>query len=205
MWVRRLARARLAPRCRKTWMPGTSPGMTVGGKSDAYGRAATGVPIRGPPSTWASGRQIATDSTFASVECRAGMSTFADSTRLSTLPSANADRARGTCGSAYSTCRSDARPGTPPSRGAPSAARTRRRPHPATKRGAGISSGAPTSRLWEIWCDSRPGSSRKFVKRINYFPTSRKKTIFSPFRFHPGTSPGRRSCRGRYLWISRPV
>ena len=29
-WFRRLARARPAPRCRKTWMPGTSPGMTVG-------------------------------------------------------------------------------------------------------------------------------------------------------------------------------
>ena len=28
--LRRLARARLAPRCRKTWMPGTSPGMTTG-------------------------------------------------------------------------------------------------------------------------------------------------------------------------------
>ena len=27
-WVGRLARARPAPRCRKTWMPGTSPGMT---------------------------------------------------------------------------------------------------------------------------------------------------------------------------------
>ena len=31
--LRRLARARPAPRCRKTWMPGTSPGMTVGGAS----------------------------------------------------------------------------------------------------------------------------------------------------------------------------
>ena len=47
-----------------------------------------------PPSTQASGRQIATGSTFAPRKCRAGMSTFADSTGLSTLPSANADRAR---------------------------------------------------------------------------------------------------------------
>ena len=29
--LRRFVRSRLAPRCRKTWIPGTSPGMTVGG------------------------------------------------------------------------------------------------------------------------------------------------------------------------------
>ena len=34
--LRRLARSRPAPRCRKTWMPGTSPGMTTGG--EAYRR-----------------------------------------------------------------------------------------------------------------------------------------------------------------------
>ncbi len=42
----------------------------------------------------ASGRQIATGSTFAPRKCRAGMSIPADSTRLSTFPPANADRAR---------------------------------------------------------------------------------------------------------------
>ncbi len=100
----------------------------------------------------------------------------------------------------------------------------------ATERGAGISSGAPTSPLWEIWCESRPGSSQKFAKRINYFLTPRRKTIFLPSDFHPGTasrtpesvpcaipagsrgrawmpgtSPGRQSCPGRYPWVSRPV
>ena len=39
--LHRLARAPLAPRCRKTWMPGTSPGMTTG-----VGRAAGPAPGR---------------------------------------------------------------------------------------------------------------------------------------------------------------
>ena len=38
--LRRLAPSRCAPRCRKTWMPGTSPGMTVGGRQ----RGDAGVP-----------------------------------------------------------------------------------------------------------------------------------------------------------------
>ena len=43
---RRLARAWRAPRCRKAWMPGTSPGMTAGGnRMTARGN---GVSLRKP-------------------------------------------------------------------------------------------------------------------------------------------------------------
>ena len=37
MSFRRLAPSRLAPRCRKTWMPGTSPGMTAGREGRTVG------------------------------------------------------------------------------------------------------------------------------------------------------------------------
>ena len=47
-------------------------------------------------------------STFASRRCRAGMSTSADSTRRSTLPSANADRARAAPGSRHTPIRGSA-------------------------------------------------------------------------------------------------
>ena len=56
--LRRLARARPGPRCRKTWMPGTSPGMTVGGRrrggdgnesrSGGWGRNRAWDDSRGP-------------------------------------------------------------------------------------------------------------------------------------------------------------
>ena len=67
--LRRLARARPAPRCRKTWMPGTSPGMTWWGKAGRQRERRRGRrrcaqilvpshPIRRKPSDTQAGRPV---------------------------------------------------------------------------------------------------------------------------------------------------
>ncbi len=47
--LRRLAHSRRAPRCRKTWMPGTSPGMTIWERTGRRARQRKGAPASPAP------------------------------------------------------------------------------------------------------------------------------------------------------------
>ncbi len=132
----------LAPRCRKTWMPGTSPGMTEEmprTSRSSYLYKPLFFPFRFHPESGSEPPE--------SVPC-------AVPGRFPPHPDPLPGGERGRC------CRLLASSSPLPLAGGVGggSAQGTDRIDRQRKRGAGISSGAPTSPLWEIWVDSCPGS-----------------------------------------------